>query len=124
MAVQAAGRPIMADFTTCGQLGGNLYPSDTTTWFDASKNPQIVLFAHMLFPLTPGQDALGSVAAPEPWHPPLVPPAPAAATLLVGDAHYAEAQWIDPEGAVVAQYGLTMPARVSHDYVRLQGRKY
>lgn len=114
----------MAHFTTCSQLTSNLYPMDTTTWFDAAKNPQIVLYAHMLFPLRPDQDSLTSLPEPEAWHPPMVVKAPLAQTLSLDDQHYAQAIWLDPEGAVVAQYGLTMPARVSSDYVRLQGRQY
>jgi hypothetical protein len=45
-------------------------------------------------------------------------------TLALNDAHFTEARWIDPDGAVVAEFGLTMPARVSTDYLRLQGRQY
>jgi len=120
----AAAGPILADFTTCSQLTSNFYPADTTTWFDASKNPQIVLFAHMLFPLRPGQDDLIPAPTPEAWHPPLIVKAPPAATLRIDDVHFVEAQWLDPEGALVADFGLTMPARVSTDYIRLQARQY
>lgn len=116
----------MAHFTTCAQLTANLYPADTTTWFDAAKNPQIVLYAHMLYPLRPDQDALNQGAAEEAWHPPMVykSASPTAVTLNVDDQHFAEAQWLDPDGQEFAHYGLTMPARVSTDYVRLQGRQY
>jgi hypothetical protein len=120
------GGPVMAHFTTCSQLTQGLYPADTTTWFEPSRHPQIVLYAHMLFPLLPGQDAQAVPAPAEAWHPPLALalPASAPATLSLDDHHYAEAVWLDPDGLVVAQYGLTMPARVSADYVKLQGRQY
>jgi hypothetical protein len=78
----------------------------------------------MLFPLRPGQDALVPLPSPAPWHPPLVAHGAEALTLQVDDQHYAEAEWLDPDGQVVADYGLTMPARVSSDYIQLQGRQY
>jgi hypothetical protein len=124
LASQAGAKPVMADFTTCAQLGPNLYPADTTTWFDPSKNPQVVLYAHMLFPLLPGQDDLAQAPAPEAWHPPMTVRLSPPLSLALNDSHFAFARWVDPDGAVVAEYGLTMPARVSSDYVRLQGRQY
>jgi hypothetical protein len=118
----------MAHFTTCAQLTPSLYPADTTTWFDVSRNPQVVFYAHMLFPLEPGQEFPDFAAGHWPWHPPLAWKgdfqSQAAAMLSSSDRHYAEAQWLDPDGAVIAHFGLTMPARVSADYVKLQARQY
>lgn len=121
----AGQRPVISMMTTCAQLTSNFYPADTTTWFDSQKFPQVVFYAHMLFPLTPD---FGSGQAKESWHPPQVAPklsSPSASmTLNLSDSYYASAQWLDPDGLEVASFGLTMPARVSSDYVRLDGAQY
>lgn len=115
--------PLLSLLTTCTRLAPNFYPADTINWFEASKNPQIVLYAHMLFPLQeeqkPGLD-LGL------WHPPLVLPAlpPRSPYVMVRDEFFAEAVWTDPDGIEIASHGLTMAARVSTDYVQVDGRTY
>ncbi len=127
-AAPAGPRPVTSMFTTCFQLGPGLTPADSTTWFDAAKHPQVVFYAHMLFPLKPGQDSRTQPEPAEAWHPPMAWPPPAAAqsaaSIAIADSYFAEAEWLDPDGAVVAHYGLTMPARVSGDYVQLGGRQY
>lgn len=101
-----------------------MYPADTLTWFDPSKDSQVVLFAHMLFPLRPGQDDLNPAPETGPWHPPLIYHPQAPLSIAIDDNHVVMSQWIDPDGQMVAAYSLTMPARVSADYLRLQNRLY
>jgi hypothetical protein len=110
-------RPVISMITTCAQLSPNFYPTDTTAWFEIDKNPQVVFFAHMLFPL--GREAVPTGA----WHPPLVTPV-VSMTLDVSDRHYAQAQWLDPDGLEVAHMGITMSARVSTQYLRLGSLQY
>jgi hypothetical protein len=123
-------KPVLSMLSTCAQLTPRFYPADTTTWFEASKDPQVVFFAHLLFPLNPAQDSLEAfhpLAPPlsGPWHPPMVIPLEAQPqSFQLNDVHYAQAQWLDPDGAELALFGLTMPARVSSDYIHLGDKQY
>jgi hypothetical protein len=38
--------------------------------------------------------------------------------------HYAEAEWLDPQGARVALYGTTLGARARNDWIPVGGRQY
>src|SRR4051812_45502799 len=124
--------------TTCSRLSRNQYPDDSTNWFYPSTHPQVVFFAHMIFPLRPELDeapAPGIKAGPAnqgPWHPPLFLPRDTAApdngagtgASLASDLHYAQAIWYAPDDQVVASFGQTMPARAEKDILHLQGRDY
>jgi hypothetical protein len=99
--------PVLATFGTCALLAPGPYPADSTSWFNPAQHPQVVLYAHLLFPVSEAD-----------WHPPLnwIPSGE--------DRHYANAIWKDPEGREVAAYGLTMPARALSDYLSVEGRRY
>lgn len=119
----AAVRPLVSVLGTCAALTPNTYPADAQAWFDASKESQIVFYAHLLFPLRPTASELdGGYPA---WHPPLALSATAGTGMPeTRDEFYAEALWEDPSGARVAAYGLTFAARTRGDYLRLDGRDY
>jgi hypothetical protein len=153
---------VVSMLTTCSRLTANRYPDDSTNWFYPSTHPQIVFFAHLLFPLKPVESVQeGSKAEPETgtqetpaenpfrpepgqvWHPPLMmsvpgytpvaalspteeaaPLPPERQTIEVNDRHYAEAVWSGPDGQVIASFGQTLPARVSSDYLNLNGETF
>ena len=119
-------KPLVSVLGTCSTLTSNTYPADSQNWFDASKQSQVVFYAHLLFPTVPELGSLPAIAA-EPWHPPLaVTPTVAVAGQLPSfvDEFYAQAEWLDPDNKRVAFYGLTFPARIRSDYVRLEDRWY
>ncbi|MES2201454.1 MAG: hypothetical protein V4498_04310, partial [candidate division FCPU426 bacterium] len=70
----------------------------------------VVFSAHMLFPLLPQQGGARASTA--------------TVSVAVADHYFAEAHWLDPEGGELAYLGLTMPVRVSTDYVTLGGSQY
>ena len=126
---QAGQRPLVAALSTCSELTPNTYPSDSTSWFEASRHSQVVFYAHLLFPLeASGEDKRRPGPGPD-WHPPqrwweALGPGTDGEGAMAGDSFYAEADWFDPEGEKIAGFGLTMAARVSSDYVRVKGRSY
>jgi hypothetical protein len=129
--VMAESSCIVSIMTTCAGLSSNRYPGDSVNWFYPAQHPQIVFFAHLLFPLRPEQeDKVQSAEDPgQSWHPPLstdgeAPKTPAGGMIAVNDQHYAEAVWYAPDNTVIADYGQTLPARVSSDYLQLQGHNY
>lgn len=110
----AADRPLVSVLGICSALTANTYPLDSVNWFDAGRHSQVIFYAHLLFP--------DGVEAQGPWHPPLV--YPPQAPLPVEDAYFAEAEWLDPQGRPVAYYGLTFPARIRSDWLKVNGRDY
>src|ERR1051326_2301640 len=72
---------VVSLLTTCSRLAPNQYPADSTNWFYPDVHPQIVFFAHLLFPvevqvtptLTPTSVATvtPSDKSRGPWQPPL-----------------------------------------------------
>jgi hypothetical protein len=119
----AAPRPLVSVLGTCAALGPNTYPLDTTAWFNPSVHSQVVFYAHLLFPL---ENAV--YEWPGPWQVPLVWPerrkGRTAALEAVEDAHYVEAEWLDPGGRTVALYGMTLAARIRSDWLYVNGADY
>ncbi len=119
-------RPLVSVLGTCATLTANTYPGDTLTWFDPTKQAQIVFYAHLLFPMQAeaGEEA---AAAAEAWHPPMPvtrTPETLASVPPFSDEFHASAEWVDPDGKRVAFYSLTFPARARQDYIRLKDRWY
>lgn len=122
----AETRPLVAVLVTCSSLATDTYPADTQNWFDAGHNQQVVFYAHLLFPVDPLPDESLPEALPEPWHPPMAVPL---ADLRFGrggfeDQHYAEAEWLDPAGKRLADFGMTLTARAKSDWIEVAGRSY
>jgi hypothetical protein len=92
-------------------LTANTYPADSVNWFDAGRHSQVVFYAHLLYPVQP------QVA----WRVPLRWPLPPADFV---DEFYAEAEWLDPQGRSIAHHGLTFPARIKSDWLRVNGADY
>lgn len=121
LTARAGVRPLVSVLGTCSALTPNTYPSDAQAWFDASKQTQVVFYAHLLFPLRPLPAERDGAA--QAWHPPLLLGG-AGAGLDSADAFYAQADWRDPQGAPVALYGLSFTARRREDYLTVNGRDY
>lgn len=121
----AAGvRPLVTVLGTCSALTANTYPADPMAWFDAGRQSQVVFYAHLLFPVKPEPSELDPLPA-SPWHPPLVLGGSGEPDGMDSkDEFQAEAEWLDPQGARVAFYSLTFPARIKSDWVRVAGRDY
>jgi hypothetical protein len=119
-------RPLVAVLVTCASLASDIYPADTQNWFDAGHNQQVVFYAQLLFPVAPLPDESQPEALPEPWHPPMVAPQPDTRSGGNGfeDRHYAEAEWLDPAGKSLADFGMTLTARVKSDWIEVAGRAY
>ena len=124
----ARPRPVLSVLGTCSTLTTNTYPADTQNWFDASKQPQVVFYAHLLFPLQADSPVPVSSPAAALKAPKALSPTATAAALAVTPAFqelsYAEAEWLGPDGQRVAFYGVTLPARAQSDFVLLQGQTY
>lgn len=123
----AAPRPLVAVLGTCSALATDTYPNDTQNWFDAGRSPQVVFYAHLLFPVAPLPEESEPDLPGEPWHPPMAAaPAPGstATARAQDDAHYAEAEWLDPDGTRIADYGMTFTARARADWIAVDGRQY
>jgi hypothetical protein len=120
LAARAGVRPLVSVMGTCSALTPNTYPADAQAWFDATKQSQVVFYAHLLFPLRPlPAEREGQAQA---WHPPLLTGTSAAADSA--DAFYAQADWRDPSGSPVALFGLSLTARLRSDYLSVNGREY
>lgn len=109
-----AAQPLVSVLGTCSALTSNTYPADSVNWFDAGRHSQVVFYAHLLYPV-PKAPFQG------PWHPPRLWPEPATP---FRDEFYAEAHWQDPSGRTVALHGLTFPARIRADWLRVNGEDY
>lgn len=120
----AASGPLVAVLGTCGALANDAYPADTQNWFDASRSSQVLFYAHLLFPVEPLPDEILPSLPAEAWHPPMAAPLPAAAASAPGDAHFAEAEWLDPQGSRVAYLARTLTARSRGDWISVAGRDY
>lgn len=125
-AAPAQPRPLVSVLGTCAVLLPNTYPADSTAWFDPQRHPQVVFYAHLLFPTH--DEAAPPDSLPGPWHAPMAwphhePGAPAAGA-AVEDAHYVEAEWLDPQGKRVALHGMTLSARIRSDWLDVNGREY
>jgi hypothetical protein len=108
----AGAAPLVSVLGTCSALTANTYPADSVNWFDASRHSQVIFYAHLLYPVKPWT---------EPWHAPLRWPMPAPDFV---DEFYAEAEWLDPQGRSIALHGLTFPARIRTDWLRVNGADY
>lgn len=119
----AAVRPVVSVLSTCSVLTSNIYPADSVSWFDAARHSQVVFYAHLLFPVRPEASELLPLPASA-WHPPLVWGALAMPDTDTIDEFTVEADWLDPKGERVAYHGLTFPARIKGDWVKVDGRDY
>jgi hypothetical protein len=128
VSAQARPRPVLSVLGTCSTLTTNTYPADTQNWFDASKQPQVVFYAHLLFPLQADSPVAVSSTVAAPKVAKHVSPTAAAAALAATPAFqelsYAEAEWLGPDGQRIAFYGVTLPARAQSDFVQLQNQTY
>jgi hypothetical protein len=122
--LRAGARPLVAVLGTCGALAADAYPADTQNWFDASRSSQVLFYAHLLFPVEPSPDELLPDGPVEPWHPPMAVPVPGADAALQDGGHFAEAEWLDPQGARIAYFGRTLTARTRADWISVAGRDY
>jgi hypothetical protein len=122
--VSASPRPLVSVMGTCSDLVSNTYPADSMAWFNAGRQRQVIFYAHLLFPVRPEGGLEGAEPLPGPWHPPMAVVQPSAAPASVADAHYVEAEWLDPEGARVAFHGMTLAARIRSDWLTVNGRDY
>jgi hypothetical protein len=127
-----AEEQVVSMLTTSSQLTANGYPADTVNWFYPSRHGQMVFFAHLLFPLA-GSSApqavtpMAQAALPAGWHAPMVLPAAAAPAFAVGGVRadyqpWVEASWVAPDETRIACYGVTLPAKNSKEFVRVDGR--
>jgi hypothetical protein len=125
-ALRAAGKPepLVSVMGTCSALTPNTYPADTMTWFDAGKQPQVVFYAHLLFPVQPEPGSQEPVMVAGPCRLSATVATAQALTPTFSDDIYAQAEWLDPDGKRVAFYGLTFPARIRSDYVKVLDRWY
>jgi hypothetical protein len=119
----AQGRPLVTDLGICSSLAADTYPADTQNWFDAGRTAQVVFYAQLLFPVDPLPDETLPDGPAEPWHPPMAVAAPLSFP-DTEDAHYAEAEWLDPSGNSLALFGMTLTARAKGDWVSISGRSY
>jgi hypothetical protein len=121
MAARAGVRPLVSVMGTCSALTPGTYPADAQAWFDATKQSQVVFYAHLLFPLHPTLAEREGLALA--WHPPMLTGTAGAGADSV-DAFYAQADWRDPGGNPVAFFGLSLTARLRSDYLTVNGREY
>jgi hypothetical protein len=120
----AGARPLVGVLGTCAALAPGPYPSDTRDVFDAGKDSQVVFCAHLFFPDEPFPEEELPDVAEGPWHPPMAAARPLSPAAAAKGGHYAEAEWLDPNGARVCLYGMTLAAKAGEAPVRVAGRDY